>query len=376
MSPSFSKAAGAITSFVGFVGDLFCDALRFLRLTLRSHSALSAEILFLRKQLAFYKERQVQPHRLNDSARLSLAFWSRLFDWKQALVIVKPETLIGWHRKGFKLFWRWKSRVGRPRLPENLRKLIVRMAQENPTWGQARVAAELSVKLGIYVSPRTVRAYWPPEPERRGPRRTSSQRWKTFVRNHAQSIVACDFLVVVTARFRILYVFLLMEVGTRRVLHCNVTGHPTAGWTLQQFREAIASDHAHRFLIRDRDSIFSTEVDAQLRAFGLRVLRTPVRTPQANAYCERLVGTVRRECLDFMIPMSEKHLGKILAEWVSHYNQGRPHSSLGPGIPEPLEMVLPPQLRGRHSSGEQCKVAARPILDGLHHEYRWERIAA
>jgi len=376
MSPSFSKAAGAITSFVGFVGDLLGDELRFLCLTVRSHSALSAEIMFLRKQLAFYQERQVQPHRLNDSARLSLAFCSRFFDWKDALVIVKPETLIGWHRKGFKLFWKWKSRVGRPRLPENIRKLIVRMAQENPTWGQARVAAELSVKLGIYVSPRTVRVYWPPEPERRGPRRTSSQRWKTFVRNHAQSIVACDFLVVVTARFRILYVFLLMEVGTRRVLHCKVTGHPTAEWTLQQFREAIASDHTYRFLIRDRDSIFSTEVDAQLRAFGLRVLRTPARAPQANAYCERLVGTVRRECLDFMIPMSENHLGKILAEWVSHYNRGRPHSSLGPGIPEPLEMFLPPQLLGRHSSGEHCKVEARPILGGLHHEYRWERIAA
>jgi len=119
-------------------------------------------------------------------------------------VIVKPETLIGWHRRGFKLLWKWKSRVGRPCLPDNIRKLIIRMALENPTWGQARVAAELSVKLGIYVSPRTVRAYWPPEPGRRGSRGTCSQRWRTFVRNHAQSIVACDFFVVVTARFRIL----------------------------------------------------------------------------------------------------------------------------------------------------------------------------
>jgi len=258
----------------------------------------------------------------------------------------------------------------------NIRKLIVRMAEENPTWGQARVAAELSVKLGIYVSPRTVRAYWPPEPDRRGPRRTSSQRWRTFVRNHAQSIVACDFLVVVTARFRTLYVFLLMEVGTRRIVHCNVTAHPTAEWTLQQFREAIPSDHLYRFLIRDRDSIFSTEVDEQLKAFGLRVLRTPARAPQANAYCERLVGTVRRECLDFMIPLSEKQLRTILAEWVTHYNQGRPHLSLGPGIPEPAEMLLAPQPHRRHFSAKDCKVAARAVLGGLHHEYRWERIAA
>ena len=223
------------------ITDLVADGLLFFLL------------LFLRKQLAFYEERQVQPRRLNDSARFSLILWSRLCDWKEALVIVKPETLIGWHRKGFKLFWKAKSQAGRPRIPENIRKLIVQMAKENPTWGQARVAAEMSVKLGIYVSPRTVRAYWLPEPERRGNGRTCSQNWKTFVRNHAQSIVACDFLVVVTARFRTLYVFLLMA------------------WTLQQLREAIPSDHSYRFLIHDRDSIFSAEVDQQLKAFGLRV---------------------------------------------------------------------------------------------------------
>src|SRR5205814_3596078 len=190
------------------------------------------------------------------------------------------------------------------------------MAQENPTWGQARVSAELSVKLGIYVSPRTVRAYWPPEPERRGHRRTSSQNWRTFVRNHAQCIVACDFLVVVTARFRTLYVFLLMEVGTRRIVHCNVTAHPTAAWTLQQLREAIPSEHSYRFLIHDRDSIFSAQLDQQVRHFGLKVLKTPVRSPKANALCERLLGTLRRECLDYLIPLSENHLRWILQAWV------------------------------------------------------------
>jgi putative transposase len=198
------RAARSLSSFLAFVIDVVEDGLRFLRLAIRSHSA-------------FYQERQVQPpHRLDDCARATLVFWSRLFDWKDALVVVKPETLIGWHRKGFKLFWKWKSRVGRPRLPEDMRKLIVRMASENPTWGQARVAAELSVKLGVHVSPRTVRAYWPRKPHRRGPRGTSSQHWTTFVRNHAQSMVAY-FLVVVTARFRSLYVFLLMEIRTRRI---------------------------------------------------------------------------------------------------------------------------------------------------------------
>ena len=146
---------------------------------------MSAEILFLRKQLAFYQEHQIRPRRLTDAARFSLAFWSRFFEWKEALVIVKPETLIGWHRKGFKLFWKWKCRVGRPRLPGNIRQLIVRMVRENPTWGEERVAAELSVKLGILVSPRTVRAYWPSQSSPQGARRTSSQHWKTFVRNHA-----------------------------------------------------------------------------------------------------------------------------------------------------------------------------------------------
>jgi len=203
--------------------------------------------------------------------------------------------------------------VGRPRLPEDMRKLIVRMASENPTWGQARVAAELAVKLGIQVSRRTVRAYWPPERDRRGPRGTSSQHWTTFVRHHAQSIVACDFLVVVTARFQALYVFLLMEIGTRRIVHFNLTAHPTAEWTAQQFREAIPSDHSYRFLIRDRDSIFSGEVDQQLKAFGLRVLRTPARAPQANAYCERLVGTVRREELgpEGILSLAEETMAEI-----------------------------------------------------------------
>jgi putative transposase len=376
MSPFVPNRARSLDAFLGLITELVREGFRFLGLMFRSRMALSAEILFLRKQLAFYEERQVEPRRLNDSARFSLALWSRLFNWKDALVIVKPETLIGWHRKGFTLFWRRKCQVGCPRLPEDVQKLIARMARENPTWGQARLAAELSLKLGIYISPRTVRAYWPPEPGRRGPSRTSSQRWRTFVRNHAQSVVACDFMVVVTARFRTLYVFLLMEVGTRRIVHCNVTAHPTAEWTLQQFREAIRSDHSYRFLIRDRDSIFSAEVDEQLQAFGLRVLRTPARTPQANAYCERLVGTVRRECLDFMIPFGEKHLGRILAEWITHYNQGRPHLSLGPGIPEPTEIFLPPCCHGRHSLARNCKVVGRAILGGLHHEYRLEGIAA
>jgi putative transposase len=259
--------------------DLVSEALQFLQLTTRSQAALTAEVLFLRKQLAFYQERKTKPRRFDDAARLWLLLLSKLFDWKSALINVKPETFIGWHRKAFRFFWRWKSQGGRPRLPKEIRRLIREMAENNPTWGQERVADELSLKLGIMVSPRTVRNYWPANLDA-GPRRISGQRWLTFVKNHASSLVACDFATVVTATFRRLYVLVVMEVGTRKILHCNVTAHPTAQWTAQQFREAIPSDHHYRFLIHDRDGIFSAEVDQTIESLGLRVLRTPVRAPQ------------------------------------------------------------------------------------------------
>ena len=191
------------------------------------------------------------------------------------------------------------------------------MARENPTWGEQHIANELKLKLGIRVSPRTVGKYLT-----QGPRRKPdpSQRWLTFVRNHAQAIVACDFFVVVTARFRILYVFVLMELGRRKIRHVNVTDHPSAEWTKQQLREALPGDHPFRFLIHDRDSIFSQDLDRAVATMGVRVLRTPPQAPQANSFCERLVGTIRRECLDFLIPLGQRHLKDILNRWVLHYN--------------------------------------------------------
>lgn len=232
------------------------------------------------------------------------------------------------------------------------------------------------------MSPRTVRAYWPSESDRRC-RCTFSQSWQTFVRNHARSIIACDFLVSVTPGFRVLYVFVVIDVGTRRIVHCNVTTHPSAMWTQQQFREAVPCDHQSKFLIHDRDAIFSCSLDQELRAFGPRVLRTPVQAPKANAYCERLVETLRRECLDFLIPLSESHLRMILKEWVRHYNEGRPHMSLGPGIPavpnNPTNKDRIQRLRSRttqHRLRDGCGVTAKPILGGLHHEYSMEKMAA
>jgi putative transposase len=203
----------------------------------------------------------------------------------------------------------------------------------------------------------------------------SSQRWKTFVRNHAHAILACDFFLSVTASFRLVYVFVILEVGTRRIAHFNVTAHPTADWTLQQFREVISGEQPQHFLIHDRDAIYSSALDSGLQAMGLEILKTPFRAPQANAFCERLIGTIRRECLDFLIPLGEKHLRRILREWVTHYNQGRPHSSLGPGIPDRGIGWQPVRPCGHKIPTDQ-HVVAKAILGGLHHEYTWERHAA
>ena len=356
------------------VFDLLLDAWRFIRLSLQLRCTLAAENLFLRKQLALYLERQVEPRRPRAAAKLTLVLLSRLFPWRQALTIVKPDTFVRWHRQGFRLFWKRKSRPrGRPRIPAELQKLILEMGNDNPAWGEERIAAELLLKVGIRISPRTVRRYMPKDwGSRRGP---SSQRWMTFVRNHAKGILACDFLMTVTASFRVLYVFVVMEVGTRRISHVNVTAHSTADWTLQQFREVLTGEKPYRFLVHDRDSIYSSAFDSALEAMGLHILKTPFRAPQANAFCERLIGSIRRECLDFLIPLNERHLRGILKEWVAHYNKGRPHLGLGPGIPEPSEGIPVQETSGhRIPSGQQ--VVGHSVLGGLHHEYRLEKVAA
>src|SRR5208337_3880135 len=180
---------------------------------------------------------------------------------------------------------------------------------------------------------RTIRKYLPKVPAVPPGKPRGDQRWSTFLRNHARFIVACDFCVVVTATFRVLYVLVVMEHASHRLLHLAATAHPSAAWTVQQLRETISSDHPYRLVIHDRDAIFSAEFEASLVRLGVEVIRTPIRSPQANSLCERLIGTLRRECLDWIIPLTEGHLRKTLTLWMAHYNRGRPHSSLGPGIP-------------------------------------------
>ncbi len=315
-----------VIDLAAFGRMLSISGLHFLTLCMKSRAALGAEILFLRKQLAYYHERKVAPRRFDNASRYLLVALSGWFDWKDALVNVTPRTLIGWHRAGFRLFWRWKCRRGRPRIPAELRALIRQMARDNISWGEERIANELLLKLGIQISSRTVRKYMPKRPP--GTPR-GDQRWLTFIHNHAQAVVACDFLTVVTANFKCLYVFVAIELGTRKLIHINVTDHPTAAWTLQQLREAIPSNHTYQYLLHDRDRIFSVGLDASIKGLGLRVLKSPYRSPLANCFCERVIGTLRRECLDFLDPTHTsalasrcQRMGNILQHGTTSYVSG------------------------------------------------------
>lgn len=361
---------GFLRIIIGVVTDLIA----WVGLAVRPRRSLEAEILFLRRQLAQYVERGAKPRHLEPVTRVRLALLSRFFDWHNALVVVRPGTLIRWHRAGWRLFWRLKSRPGRPPIPRPLQALIRRMGSENPTWGEERIANELLLKLGIQVSPRTVRKYLPP---RLPSQPKGDLRWSTFLRLHAQGIIACDFALVVTATFRMLYVFVVIEHRSRRLVHFNVTAHPTSAWTLQQLREVIGFENRYRHLLHDRDSIFAEHLDASIVQLGVSVLKSPPRCPQANSICERLIGTIRRECLDWLIPLSESHLRSILSSWARHYNTGRPHMGLGPGVPQPpTRWDHQPTAASRSRREESYTVRAKPILGGLHHEYSLASVPA
>jgi putative transposase len=351
-------------SWPSTIHRLLCDVVTLTGLALMPRAQLATETLFLRKQLALYQERCVRPRRPDPATRLILVLLSRLLAWRSPLTVVQPATLIRWHRQGWRLFWRWKSRPGRPPIPAQVQRLIVSMARANPTWSEEWIANELRLKLGLTVSPRTVGRYLRTVRPGRGGRQ--SRRWATFVRNHAHAVVACDFFTTVTVAFassmcscprgRHASDPLLQPDGAR---HGRVDDPAVS-------RRHDAGD-VPPFVLHDRDSIYAATVDRAIASMGRHVLKTPVRTSQANAFCERLIGTIRRECLDWLIPIHEKHLRWILREWVAHYNRGRPHASLGPGIPDPWPeaTVLPTG----HQLAQHAQVIATPILNGLHHEY-------
>ena len=324
---------------------------------LRSRSALVAENLALRHQLGvLLRSKPAQLHLTSWDRALWAFVFHRLPAWRQSLVIVRPETVIAWHRQAFRLFWRRKSEAGRPRALAEVRRLIRQMATENPTWGAPRIHGELR-KLGFDVSERTVSRYL--ERIRPEPRRTGSQTWSTFLRNQAKGIVAVDLFTVPTVRFQILYVFVVLALERRRLVFANVTTNPTAFWLGQQTVNAFPWDTAPRFMIRDRDGAYGEEFSRRVRSLGIRSVKTAVRAPKMNCYVERFIGTIRRELFDHVIVSSEAHARRLLREFQAWYNEDRVHLALAKDAPDHRPVETP----------EMGEVVSLPRLGGLHHRY-------
>ena len=334
-----------------------------LRLTLRgivrSRAALHLEILALRHQLQVLQRSRPRRVRLANADRWLRTFLSRSWNaWRTALVIVKPETVVAWHRQGFRLYWTWKSRrrTGRPTVDTHVRVLIQTMAHANPLWGAPRIHGEL-LKLGLEVSQSTVAKYMPRRPT------PPSQTWRTFLANHAHQIAAADFFVMPTATCRLLFVLVLLVHERRRVVRVAVTDHPTAAWTAQQLREAFPWDEAPRYLVHDRDTAFEAWATTA-KAFGIDDVITAAHSPWQNAYAERLIESIRRECLDHIVVSNERGLRRVLHAYADYYLNSRTHLALGKDAP-----VSRPVARPGTSA-----IVAIPHLGGLHHRY--ERRAA
>src|SRR5712692_7006273 len=293
-----------------FVVSLFWWLSAFLRF----RNSLGLEILALRQQLSVLKRNNRRP-RLSPWDRLFWVFLRRVWSrWAEVLVMVKPETVVRWHRAGFRLYWRFLSRrkeKGRPRISSELRQLIERMAKENPTWGAPRIHGEL-LKLGFDISERTV-SRW----VERAPRNPeSAKRWQTVLQNHGEAIAAIDFFAVPTITFGLLYCFFIIGHDRRRILHFGVTQHPTSCWVAQQLREALPYEYGYQHLIFDHDAKFGFEVETAIEALGLNAVRTSIRSPWQNGVAERWIGSCRRDLLDHVIPLNERHLKRLLSEYV------------------------------------------------------------
>jgi transposase InsO family protein len=327
----------------------------FVRGLIVARLSLTAENLALRQQLAVLHRRAPRP-KLRSWDRRFWVWLSRIWHgWQSALVIVKPATVVRWHRQGFRYYWRWKSggRAGRPLIDVEARALIRRLSRENPLWGAPRIQAELRL-LGHDLAKSTVAKYMlhrtkPPSPG-----------WRSFLKNHAASLAAVDFFTVPTVTFQVLYVFLVLRHDRRRVVHFGVTSHPTPAWVAQQLREAFRFNEAPRYLIRDRDGVYGECFTKCMQSLGIEEVVIAPRSPWQNPFVERLIGTIRRECLDHLIVLNETHLRSILGEFFEYYHTGRSHRALDANSPVPRQ-VEPP---------ERGEVVGVPQVGGLHHRYR------
>jgi transposase InsO family protein len=327
---------------------------------LSSRRKLAFENLALRHQIGVLQRSVKRPH-LKKRDRLLWVLLSRFWkDWASSLVLVKPDTVIRWHRKGFRLYWAWGSRrvrKGRPAITPDIRELVRKMSRANPLWGAPRVHGEL-LKLGIEISQATVSKYML---RHRDP---PSQTWKTFLDNHIGNLTSVDFFTVPTVTFRVLFVFVVLAHDRRRVVHFNVTDSPTAKWTAQQIVEAFPWDSAPQYLIRDRDGIYRAEFSDRVQSLGIREVKTAPRSPWQNPYAERLIGTLRRDCIDHVIVLGENHLRQLLRRYLVYYHTCRTHLSLQKDSPEHRQVQLP----------KFGKITETPLVGGLHHRY--DRLAA
>jgi transposase InsO family protein len=319
----------------------------------KTQARLEAEIVLLRHQLNVLRQRFPSKPKLSVADRLLFVWLYRLFpSVLAAITIVQPETIVRWHRTGFRLYWRWKSRShgGRPKVPLEIRYLIREMSLANRLWGAPRIHGEL-LKLGIEVAQSTVAKYMAKSGRGR------SQTWKTFLRNHAAGIAAMDFLVVPTVGFKLLFVLVILRHQRRRLISLTVTSNPTAEWIAHQITDAFPWNEAPGYLIRNRDGSYGHAVTRRLAAMGIRDHPTAPRSPWQNGHAERLIGSIRRECLDHIVVFGEAHLRRILRAYGDYYNNIRAHLALAKDVP----LLRPIQRFG--------EIAARPVLGGLHHQY-------
>jgi putative transposase len=339
-------------------GPMITTLLRLLRVfafLCGGHRQLALENLALRHQLAVYKRTVTRP-KLRRRDRLFWIGLSRMWaGWRQALVIVTPATVLRWQRRRFRDHWSKLSRrppVGRPPVDAEIRALVTRMAAANPLWGAPRIHGEL-LKLGLEVAERTVSRLLPKRPS------SPSQTWRTFLANHVRDLVSIDFFTVPTARLRVLFVLVVLAHHRRRVLHFNVTEHPTATWTAQQVVHTFPDDSAPSYLLRDRDRIYDHTFRHRVKGMRIREVLTAPHSPWQNPFAERLIGSVRRECLQHVVVLSERHLRRILTAYFAYYHRARTHLSLGKDTPDgrPIE---PPELG---------TVLQLPEVGGLHHRY-------